>query len=143
MKTKNIVLLTALCTFCFATTTLAQEQLSFPSDPNISLAITLNPGKAKAITNPLWWAISASCTITKANNDSEIAAKKTAGTIKINGIDVSNTYKLTVSKNTVFTIWASSGASVKLTNNSSEDVVANCNTTAIYKKQLNHTIAIN
>jgi hypothetical protein len=136
MKTKlsSVCLFAALLTF--AGCLFAQEVVTFPSKVGMSLTRTIKPGKNLTLKNPFGW-ISANCKIaTKAPNTIPIHVEVTAGKIYINHEKVEQSKDINVKSKDNLLVSATSGAGVKITNNSDTfSVTATCKTKEFMKKE--------
>lgn len=105
----------------------------------ISQKITLSPGKPFEITNPLFFKISVSCNITTTDSSDNVFGKVLKGKASLNGNPIpSDGIIVEVHNGDVFKIEAEKFTKASLTNNGSNDVVADCSVGVETQEKINY-----
>jgi len=84
------------------------------------------PGTPVNVTNPMFFSISESCTITSTDDSDDLVAVMVIGTATLNGNPVGTGLTVTVKNNEILTITATSYAEVTITNTGKSLVHAHC-----------------
>jgi hypothetical protein len=110
----------AKCVFLFATalfsgTCLAETHLL---KPNMTIYFNFNPNEPQIIKNPIWWTVSAHCTIDSDDPSNDLSALMLQNTGKVNGIELGEqgSIVVTVHSKEVLEITADAYAWVQITN---------------------------
>ncbi|MFA5960090.1 MAG: hypothetical protein WC785_06200 [Tatlockia sp.] len=94
----------------------------------LNYEIELPPNEAQTLANPLFWTVTANCTISTEDQNNEILIEVMNKTGKVNGTSLSQGESLLVNVHSgdQFIISADSGAKVKMTNQGKGSVTASC-----------------
>lgn len=113
----------------FSATCLAQTHLL---QPNMTLYFNFNPNEPQIIKNPLWWTVSADCTIQSEDSSNDLSAVMLRNTGKVNDIELTENSSIvvTVHSKEILRITADAYAWVQITNvgDKKQNVLAICST---------------
>lgn len=86
--------------------------------PNMTLYFNFTPNEPEVIKNPIWWEISADCTIQSEDATNDLSALMLRNSGKVNGIELSENSSLIVSvhSQSILSITADAYAWVQITN---------------------------
>ena len=94
-------------------------------ETDLSENISLAPGVAQSFTNPFFFSVSISCTVSTPDS-SDVIDIDLNGSGSVNGVSESGNFDYTVENGQTFEISAGASASVSLTNKGKSTVTADC-----------------
>mgnify|MGYP000287742358 CR=1 FL=1 len=114
--------------FIFLFAAVAYNQILMAQTLNLSSIghYVFVPNKPVTIKNPLFWSVSATCTLTTQDASDTLSGKMLSGSGKLNGKDVGSGLSVQVKNDDKLKIWASGRAEVQITNLGQSPITANC-----------------
>jgi len=102
------------------------SSLSQENDPNISYDFVFQPNVPEKFSNPLFFAVSATCSL-KTEGSQEGFGKVLKGKAKLNGVEVpKDGLTLVLTNGEVLKLWASAFSEVQIENKGTQTINANC-----------------